>query len=504
MRLATLFDGFAVSDVSADSAVSGVSLDSRLVRAGDVYLAVAGATSHGMQFADAAIALGASAVAVDTSDTDQFAGDIDRLQAGGIPIVAVTELKQQSGFIAARFYGEPSHQLNIVAVTGTDGKTSVCQFVAQAINAIGGACGYIGTLGWGYLSLNETQLTTPDAVSLQQMLAQMRDAGADTVALEASSHGLAERRLDALNIDIAVLTNFGRDHLDYHKDTQSYKNAKARLFEWPSLHSIVVNGSDEFGLELAKLTSQNCYKFLSIRAANDATQDSVNATLRAAELNQSDAGMQFVLFENEQPFNQQTSLLGDFNIDNLLAAYGVLRALGKAANDASVALHSVTSVPGRMECFQSDAHATAVVDYSHTPQALTAAIAALRNHCDGALWVVFGCGGDRDPGKRGPMGRAAEQADHVVVTDDNPRTEKSAEILAQIVAGMAAPDAAHVIADRSSAISYAMQTAAANDLVLIAGKGHEDYQIVGSDKHYFSDRDFVQQLIVQKRAGSES
>ncbi len=533
--VASLLGSDASAPVSPDVVVSGVSMDSRLVRAGDVYLAVAGAISHGIAFADAAIAAGAVAVVVDHTDIKTFSSDIERLQQAGVVVASVNALKKKLGFIAARFYDNPSHSLKVVAVTGTDGKTSVCQFVAQAVNAVGGKCGYIGTIGWGYRNLNKTELTTPDAVSIQKMLAQMRDEGAKVVALEASSHGLEEGRLDALSIDIAVLTNLGRDHLDYHKDLQSYKKAKARLFEWQSLHTIVVNGTDDLGRELATATSNKCIVFVpqylssgnsvdartgeslvagkdQCFAQNDQFVDAAsaaNATMASRLRNSrgqtpdllstesilhSAAGMQFELLSNEQRFTQHTTLLGEFNIDNLLATFGVLKALGQAANDASVAIDQVLPVPGRMERFNSDDYATAVVDYSHTPQALEAAIAVLRKHCEGALWVVFGCGGDRDPGKRAPMGRAAELADHIVVTDDNPRTEKPAEIHEQIVSGMATPSTARVIANRADAITYAMDTAAANDLVLIAGKGHEDYQIIGTKKQAFSDRDVIQRL----------
>jgi len=303
-------------------------------------------------------------------------------------------------------------------------------------------------------------------------MATMRDAGVDVIALEASSHGLQEGRLDAVDINIAVLTNFGRDHLDYHKSLEAYKAAKAGLFDWPGVSAIVVNGADELGSTLAA-------RF----ANNDAVRKIVfsSSALDAPIVDKQNCDI--------------ASLMGVFNVSNLLACHGVLRALGHAANDASNCLSHVRAVPGRMEQFQFDGRPTAIVDYAHTPQALGAAINAVRNHCSGALWVVFGCGGDRDAGKRAPMGKAAEMADHIVVTDDNPRTENSADILAHIVAGMDEPSRATVIADRSSAIEYALNNANSNDLVLVAGKGHEPYQVIGTDVIEYSDRDTVRRLL---------
>jgi len=477
----------------ANVEVTGVCLDSRLLVAGDVYLAMAGATCHGLQFIEAALEKGASAVITDDIGLREHSLVLSNVQKGGTPVLHIADLKSQAGAIAARFYNHPSESLRVVAVTGTDGKTSVCQFVANALNGAGQACGYIGTLGWGLVSLNETELTTPDAVSLQRMMAILRDNGASVVALEASSHGLAEGRLDAVHVDVAVLTNFGRDHLDYHQNLTAYKNAKASLFSWPGIRFVVLNGDDELGAELFEST--DCASVLYFARQENAARKSSrqpDISVRAESVELHQGGMRFNLLDNNVRFAQSSSLMGSFNVENLLACHGALRALGAAANDASASLHHIRSVPGRIEQFSAADKPTAIVDYAHTPQALAAVIAAVRHHCEGELWVVFGCGGDRDPGKRGPMGVAAEQADHIVVTDDNPRTEPSQTILDQIVAGMDNPNRATVIANRADAISHALSQAANNDLVLIAGKGHEDYQVVGTEKHDFSDRKAVQ------------
>lgn len=481
---------------SASVAASGVCLDSRLLVAGDVYLAMAGASSHGMQFVEAAMSKGAVAIVVDDAGLRDYSTQLSALHAAGTPVLHVPKLKQQAGAIAARFYQHPSKSLQVVAVTGTDGKTSVCRFVANALNGSGKPCGYIGTLGWGMDSLAETDLTTPDAVTLQRMMASLRDDGAAVVALEASSHGLDEGRLNAVNIDVAVLTNFGRDHLDYHKNLDAYKNAKAQMFSWPSIRFVVLNGQDELGRELAEKTQcQQVLYFASDLNAVNTLSKKPDICLQADVVELHSKGLRFELLDNDVRFRQSSCLIGSFNVDNLLACHGVLRALGHAANDASASLDHVTSVPGRIELFSGPNKPTAIVDFAHTPQALTAVIKAVRTHCEGELWVVFGCGGDRDPGKRGPMGAAAELADHIVVTDDNPRTEQSQLILDQIVAGMKKPDRATVIADRASAIAHALKQAQQNDLVLVAGKGHEDYQIVGTEKRDFSDRNTVQRFM---------
>lgn len=527
MSLVELLQPFCSSDSVPVVEVSGVCLDSRLAVKGDLYMAVGGAVTHGLQFVAQALAHDVAAVAAPAGDMQAFAEARAAIAAAGIPLVEIGDLKNLAGRIAARFYGEPGEQLDLIAVTGTDGKTSVCQFIASALGSLGQRCGYIGTLGWGFTDeLMTTQLTTPDVVSLQRMLASLHAEGASAVALEASSHGLAEGRLDGLQIDIAVLTNFGRDHLDYHQTLAAYRAAKARLFEWPSLRAIVVNGEDDLGRELLDRfgagfsgeQSPGCVAFYgSAPVASDSSTGSGAGAertghslarcliIRAENALPTANGLQFDLVDyglpNKLPtdvaqrFAQSSRLMGVFNIDNLLACYGVLRTLGHAANDARTAIGQVAPVAGRMEQFSAPASASVIIDFAHTPQALAAALAAARQHCVGELWVVFGCGGDRDPGKRAPMGRAAEAADNIVVTDDNPRTENSTAILQQIVAGMQAPERAEVIGDRRQAIRYALQHAAKADLVLIAGKGHESYQIIGTERLDYSDRETVGQLL---------
>lgn len=470
--------------------ISGVCLDSRLVQPGDLYLAVAGATTHGMRFAQLATQAGAVAVLVATDAEAQFQDAINALRADGITTIAVPELDNQCALIAERFYDKPDSKMTLIAVTGTDGKTSVCRFIASALNNTSRACGYIGTLGWGVGdSLQATELTTPDVVSLRRMLADMHQQGARYVALEASSHGLSEGRLDGLQLDVAVLTNLGRDHLDYHVTVEAYQAAKSRLFHWQGLKAVVLNGCDSMGRELAtSLEGVKQLVYCSDTNCADGLPDS-HALILASKIVTRDSGIDFSLEESGVLHSVSTGLLGKFNVENLLACFASIRACGVAANDAIHVLRSVPAVPGRMERLGSEAQPVVVIDFCHTPQALTVAIESVRVHCAGQLWVVFGCGGDRDTGKRAPMARAAEAADHIVLTDDNPRTESSARIIEDTLKGFENQSAVTIIADRASAIRHAVTSACADDLILIAGKGHENYQIVGSTRLPFSDRE---------------
>jgi len=511
MLLNDLLAGMTDTTGLSSIELTGVSLDSRQVRPGFLYLAIGGSVSHGLRFADAAIAAGAAVVAIEPHDRLAYEDTVSELEAHGTPVVSIPSLSSRCGEIASRFHHNPDHQLSLVAVTGTDGKTSVCLFIAEALTRLGRPCGYIGTLGWGIVKKDQTmlmqptELTTPDSVSLRRMLAELHSQGAVAVALEASSHGLAERRLDGLAIDVAVLTNLGRDHLDYHKTIENYQAAKARLFDWDSLQAMVVNTSDEFGRTLLRSKRQNVQAVTyavsaddNDKGGSDVIRGANEITCRASHARPTAEGLRFTLSDADFSKSVTSPLVGTFNIDNLLACHAVLRALGHAANEASATLESIRPVAGRMERFTAACGAdapVAIVDFAHTPQALNAAIAAVRLHCSGKLWLVFGCGGDRDIGKRAPMGRAAEAADHIIVTDDNPRTESSELIIAAILDGMQQPSRATVINDRSSAIRHAMSTAAAQDIVLVAGKGHEDYQIVGTEKRHYSDRTLVDQLL---------
>lgn len=487
----------------AEIPVQGVSLDSRLVRQGDVYLAVKGSTTHGLCFAKAAFEQGAVAIVTSEDGFARYPDMIRELTSMEINLLVVPGLDDLCADIAARFYDYPDRAMTLIAVTGTDGKTSVCRFLAEAFAQVQLTCGYIGTIGWGVGdALTSTALTTPDVVSLRFMLANMRNQGAQFVALEASSHGIAEGRLDGLSIDVAVLTNLGRDHLDYHGTIDAYKAAKSQLFFHSGLQSVVLNVDSDFGRELVDSIGQSSIgqldtpkRFTYAKTSypevisEEGSLFRVNA--RAVEI--TDSGLRFAIEEPDLSGSESgdvsSELLGSFNIDNLLACYATLRACGVAANDARHGISRVKPVAGRMERLGGDDKPTVVVDYCHTPQALSVAIDAVRIHASQQVWVVFGCGGDRDAGKRPAMAKASEAADHVVLTDDNPRHEKSQSIFDDAMGGFSDPESVHVIADRAQAIRFAIGHATAGDLVLIAGKGHEDYQIVGATRHYFSDRE---------------
>ncbi len=491
--LDTLLSPWASSTVPA-IAVSGVNLDSRMVQPGDVYLAVGGATTHGMRFAQKAVDAGAVAVVCSTASAHQFTDVTTGLEQRNVPVIIVDELDAHCSAIASRCYHEPDKAMTIVAVTGTDGKTSVCRFIAQSLNASNQCCGYIGTLGWGIGdSLTETALTTPDSVTLARLLASMRDQGAKFIALEASSHGIAEGRLDGLSLDVAVLTNLGRDHLDYHGSIEAYREAKERLFSWDSLRAVVLNADDAMGRDLIdQIRHLACHSYSATGRTTDVVEadgESRLSVVFANNIQTDDSGLSFDLVDSDSEQHVSTTLLGRFNVDNLLACYSCLMACGLAANEAVHGLGCVTPVTGRMERLGGGDKPTVVIDFSHTPNALTVAIEAVRVHCLKQLWVVFGCGGDRDKGKRAPMAAAAEAADHAVLTDDNPRTESSVAIIGDVMQGFVHPEKVTVIADRADAIRHAISHARVGDLVLIAGKGHEDYQIIGTQKHHFSDRE---------------
>lgn len=485
----------------AELIVTGVCQDSRLCEKGDAYFALSGVTTHGYQFAQAAVEKGAAVVLVSPDVAGEHLAITNELVRQQVPVLQVDKLDELASALAAKFYNFPSQSLNVIAITGTDGKTSVCQFIKEALTQAGSPCGYIGTLGWGVLdSHGTTALTTPDAVALQRMLATMKLAGAKAVAMEASSHGIAEGRLNDVEIDIAVLTNLGRDHLDYHVSEEAYRDAKVALFHWPSLKAIVVNGDDSLGQALVTEKSQvgsvgvHVFSGSSVDASDASANDQThNYWANNIQLNK--AGLNFELVEGDTTFEIFSSLYGRFNVENMNACYAVLRACGYAANDSSDALQMLARVPGRMEPFSEFAQPTVIVDYAHTPQALSAAVQAVREHARGQVWVVFGCGGDRDPGKRALMGKAAEAADHIVVTDDNPRNENPAHIRLMIIDGLARPSAALEIGNRERAIQYAIWHAQPDDVVLVAGKGHEDYQIVGDQVLEFSDRLVVQRLL---------
>ncbi|HEX7047831.1 MAG TPA: UDP-N-acetylmuramoyl-L-alanyl-D-glutamate--2,6-diaminopimelate ligase [Gammaproteobacteria bacterium] len=467
-----------------DRVVQGVSLDSRFVVSGGAFLACAGISSHGLEYIDEALRHGASVVLWEP---------VPGVQPPNIPSntvsVRVPDLSAHAGAIAATFYGDPSARMSVIGITGTNGKTSVSHLAAQALSAYGRRCAVAGTLGYGFIdSLEPATHTTPDAVKLQALFAQLAGSGADAIAMEVSSHALEQQRVSGVNFHTAVFTNLTRDHLDYHDGLGAYAAAKRRLFHMPGLNAAVVNIDDAVGRDIvANLPdgvrawpfATHAESLQGIAAENILFAERMEFDAQGISLDINAAGKQVML---------RAPLFGRFNALNLLAVFGILMSLGIPADDAARALGGVRPVRGRMERLGGGERPLVIVDYAHTPDALSQILAAAREHCAGKLFCVFGCGGDRDRGKRPEMGRIAESmADAVIVTDDNPRTEDGNAIVEQIVAGMTKRDAARIERDRKIAIQSAIKEAASGDVVVIAGKGHEDYQITGTRREHFSD-----------------
>jgi len=497
--LAELTAGFAA--LPAGVAVSDVTLDSRSVSAGALFLACSGGSRHGLEFAEQALERGARAILYESgAPAARMLESLPlrvrkALDAGTVFIAPVPGLAARAGTIADRFFDAPSQGLAIAGFTGTNGKTTCAYLTAQALTAVGRRSGYLGTLGCGLPgSITALDLTTPDAITVHRQLAVLRALGADCVAMEVSSHALAQGRVNGVRFRAAAFTNLTRDHLDFHGSMEAYGAAKARLFE-SDLAARIVNVDDAFGRELARRFEHAVGRLiLTGRQPVERGSSSLGRAVEhlwARDVRLERAGLGFTLASSWGAASVAAPLLGDFNVENLLTVLGVLLALDVPLERAVSVLGQCSAPPGRMQIIRGDdSDPLAIVDYAHTPDALAKALHAARSHCSGALRVVFGCGGDRDRGKRAPMGRTAhELADEVIVTDDNPRTEDPGRIVADILEGIeSAEGAVRVQHDRASAINDALSRSAAGDVVLIAGKGHEEYQIVGRERRPFSDQ----------------
>lgn len=485
MHLRRLLEGVVSIPSTLDCEISDLTMDSRQVETGKLFLAVRGQNVNGADYIDDAIARGAVAVVCDTAVNDEAVSPVSWKTSGEerkVPVIAVEGLSKRAGEIADRFYSSPSSRLFVAGITGTNGKTSCSQFVAQVLQQ-DEICGVIGTLGTGlYGKLQHSGYTTPDVISNHRQLAQMLDQGASSVVMEVSSHALDQGRVDGIHFACAVFTNLSHEHLDYHGDMESYAAVKRKLFETAGLATAVINSDDDYGRDLLTAIDP------SVRVISYGLQSEYSPMLLAYDIQMGPTGMQFAV---ESPFGNgtvTTTLLGRFNVSNLLAALGVLLSKGLEFNKAIARLSNVSTVSGRMERLGGGELPLVVIDYAHTPDALQHVLEALREHAQGMLWCVFGCGGDRDKQKRPLMGHVAEQyADRIYITDDNPRHEDPLDIIEQIQAGMKHADKAYVERDRRKAIETAIQGAARNDVILIAGKGHENYQQIGDQKRPFSD-----------------
>lgn len=483
--LADLLDGWAqVQKMYDNTMVTGLGLDSRTIEAGNLFFAVQGVQAHGLQYSQQAVARGAAAVAWEPGPGAGKGNLPDTL-----PCIQVPDLQQQIGSIAGRFYQDPSAHINVIAVTGTDGKTSVSQFIAQAFEQLEISCGVIGTLGYGvYPELEPGAHTTPDAICMQALLHGFSGKEISHAVIEASSHGLKQGRLNGVAMDTAVFTNLGRDHMNYHASLKDYENSKRILFQTPSLKNSVINVDDVFGCRLAdeagkhvNVVSYSCDKCHFGEGSYVYAQNIFLARKNTVIEIDSSWGNAVI----------ETRLCGKFNVSNLLAVTGALLASGCAFDEVIKAVSSVQTVPGRMDWVTGEQDSPAVlVDYAHTPQALSNVLQVLRETCAGKLWCVFGCGGNRDSGKRRLMAQVVESfADYAVVTDDNPRYEDPDAITRDVISGFTSAASYSVIHGRKQAIAYAINKAKPDDTVLIAGKGHEVFQIINGKRLPFDDRE---------------
>lgn len=453
--------------------------DSRKVGEGDGFIAWPGAATDARRFIDDVLTAGAQACLVEEEGAASF-------QLSDEKIATYAGLRAAAAPIAAAYFEEPSRQLKVIAVTGTNGKTSTAWWLAQALGKTGSRCGIVGTLGIGEPgAMVFNGLTTPDPVLLQQQFRRFVEEGFTACALEASSIGIAEQRLDATHVRVAIFTNFTQDHLDYHGSMDAYWAAKKKLFSWTGLEAAVLNLDDDRGHELDGLLSGTGLDVWTVSIGG-------LARIRAEQIEHGALGLAFDVVEGAHRQRVSTAMVGLYNVSNLLGVIAAMRALGVGLQEAVLACGGLAPVPGRLETLAVDSMPLVVIDYAHTPDALEKVLTALQpvaRSRQGRLWCVFGCGGDRDSSKRPLMAAIAQKnADQVVVTSDNPRTESPAAVISQILLGLTHSDAVHVEADRALAIYQTVRDAMPGDVILLAGKGHENYQEIRGVKHPFSDR----------------
>ncbi|MGZ8929060.1 MAG: UDP-N-acetylmuramoyl-L-alanyl-D-glutamate--2,6-diaminopimelate ligase [Methylobacter sp.] len=484
--LKDLLSGLATFPEQCNMPVSGLVLDSRELACGDAFVALAGAKQHGLVHGEQAISNGACAIIFDPAGNGkQLAETLQRSVSASVPMIAVEKLGLKLGELAARFYGDPSRSMAVIGITGTNGKTSCSQFLSQMLDD----CGIIGTLGWGeWGNLNKTLNTTPDALAIQKILAELLKNKKRMVAMEVSSHGLEQGRVNGVAFKGAVFTNISRDHLDYHGTMEAYVQAKLALLKQPGLAFAVVNLDDVYSGQIiaAVLESVQLWTFSAKGQASDSGE-----SVQAENIVHKTDGIEFDVRCKGQVQGIKVPLYGDFNVENVLAVLTVMLAMDVSLDEAAKKLACIKPVDGRMERFGAENDPLIFVDYAHTPDALDKVLSSLRKHCKQALWVVFGCGGNRDTGKRPQMGKIAEfWADHVVVTDDNPRYENGLDIVNDILAGCKTAKI-EVIQNREQAIQKVVTSATKGDCIVIAGKGHEQYQESNGVRVPFSDRQVV-------------
>ena len=465
--------------------ISDLGLDSRKVQAGTTFVAVIGHVVDGRKFIPTAIEQGANAVIAQSCQSKQH-GLIEMI--AGVPVIYLDCLDQRLSHIAGQLYPYPT--MGLIGVTGTNGKTTITQLIAQWIELVDSKAAVMGTTGNGFLdNLQQAANTTGNAVEIQKTLSSLSEQKADYTALEVSSHGLIQGRVKALSFAAGIFTNLSRDHLDYHGTMEEYANAKLTLFTEHQCGHAVINVDDVVGTEWAKQLPNALV--VSLKPTTEFSQ-----SVYANHITYAESG---ITIEFDGKFGAGTfhaPLIGEFNATNLMLAFTTLLSLGFSKQDLLATASQLQPVLGRMELFQTDETAKVVVDYAHTPDALEKALQALRVHCQGKLWAIFGCGGDRDAGKRPMMAEIAERfSDKIVLTDDNPRSEDPSLIMRDMQSGLTQPDCAVVQHDRFKALSYALEQASPQDIILLAGKGHEDYQILNTGTIHYSDRESAMTLL---------
>ncbi len=494
--LSELLAEMASIDADLDREISSLSLDSRQLQPGGLFLACAGGSSHGLDFLPQALANGAVAVVWEPT-TEWTEERVQELSVGvEVPLIAIAGLGRKASQIGGEFFAHPSRAMTVVGITGTNGKTSCAQFLSRLLEPQG-ECGFIGTLGVGFPGvLQSGACTTPGPIELQVIMAGLLRQGARAVVMEVSSHALDQGRVAAIKFDVAVLTNLTRDHLDYHDSMEEYASAKRQLFHMQGLRCAVLNMDDAFGRELLHQLPAGIHVIgYSLEPIED-MPERLDDWVWARAVTPGVDGMQIKVQTSRGSGEFRSRLLGRFNASNLLAVLAVLLYQEFTLGDSLYRLASLETVAGRMERFGGGDQPLVVVDYAHTPDALKHALEAAREHTTQRLICLFGCGGDRDSGKRPQMGAIAERlADEVVVTDDNPRSEDGDGIVADILTGMEQPERVRVERDRAKAIRMAIELAGPGDIVMICGKGHEDYQLVGGQRLHFCDREQVREVL---------
>lgn len=498
--LASLLQDYFVIPRKLDREVSGLSVDSRKINPGDVFIACAGFGKYdGRDYIQAAVASGAAAVISEAGNAKEISSSLimsAREKGAVIPHIQIPSLASKIGHIAATFYGCPSQQMQMVGVTGTNGKTSITTLLIQVQKKLETRAGLIGThgKGIGVNALTPTGNTTPGALQLQKILADFREQGCESVAMEITSHAICQHRVNGVSFDTLVLSNVTRDHLDYHENELAYREVKKSLFSNHSARNLVVNLDDQMGKEIAQCAhkSQQVIGY-TLKNIDLVGSDTV---VRGVQVQADLKGMSMLVVYKNKTLRVHTKLIGSFSAYNILAVVATLLSLDYPFEQIIEAMDGLEPVPGNMQLLGGGDKPVVVVDFAHTPSALEAALTSLQRYTEGKLICVFGCGGDRDTGKRKKMGAVAEKyADHIVLTDDNPRTEPSDKIINDIIQGLLCPWAIDVIPDRTEALVYALNQARAGDLVLVAGKGRENYQLIGDEKLPFSDAQKVKFLL---------